>query len=62
VARWQVIDPPASYGAATTTIVQGTRRPLFLGKLHSEDDVKVTGAKGGEHCFWARSSPTWQEP
>jgi hypothetical protein len=30
-------------------LVRKTRRSLLRGKLRSKDDVKVTGAKGGEH-------------
>jgi len=32
--------------------IRRTRRPLLRGKLCSEDSVKVTGARGVEHCLW----------
>jgi len=47
VDRLQLIDPLAWCGAATTTMFRGDEET----PLRSEHDIKVIGARDGEHCL-----------
>ena len=55
--HWSPGDSPASHRPSGLVWrsdgyrIRGTRRPLLPRKIHSEDDIKVTGARGGEHCL-----------
>jgi hypothetical protein len=60
-ASWSLGDLPASLrpsGLVWSGVddrVQGTRRLFLHRKLHSEDGVKVTGARGGEYCLCGKN-------
>ena len=43
--------PSGLVSSSDDGFVRGTRRPLLRGKLCSKDGIKVTGARGGEHCL-----------
>jgi len=45
------MDPWSLCEAATEAMFRGWEDPFFGGKLRSENDVKVTGARGGEPCL-----------
>jgi hypothetical protein len=66
-AFWSLGDSLANHQSSgfvwsgNDSFMQGIRRLLLRGKLRSENGVKVTGARGDEHCLCGKTSPTWRE-
>ena len=62
VTRRLVIDLLVWYGEAMATVLGGRGEHLLPRKIHSEDDIKVTGARGGRHCLYGNIFIYLDEP